>query len=708
MNQPMPNPRPLEATAVAPKSPAVKPADQLMPSNSDFAPVCLTIFAGLGFLVLLTLGIAKYYHPDTAPLIKECTELATPLTAQGLIPEPVERLQYVASVFTTPLFLLGCFLGSRWLYLRTREERRRYLNWGAAALLAAGTVAAPIFAYQSLKNSVGGFFYVRAGVLVSDLENYTLLFFPCTALLAFFAHNRWISLTGKILVYALSTYVAVVVFFSVLYDRDSIAPWTYHLNPVIYPQAQVQAGKTLLVNCAPLYGLYPQFLQPLFEVFPLSVYSFTMVMAIFMVASLASIWFFLRKLVRNDFVFVAGFAAAAFYSYLGPKMLLAPTRPDPYFQYAPIRMLFPCLLLVLATLYLRGIGKRRIYYATFACAALALLWNPDSGLVVFGAWFLLLGYLEVFRNPWRASLKPILGHALTAFVALLLALGGYALFALLRSGHWPDWQMTAQYYKLFSHYGYGMLPMGRLPHLWVVIIVVCLVAMTVAIRGLIAKADEKFCGMLFLLTVLEAGLFAYYQGRSHDYCLIPMLYIPMLIVTLLADHVLTGVKSGDHAYYKFLPLAVLLFYFTASAGPSVLLQSRRYLAWIREGSSASVGGAQGVHSKNIEFIRQHAKPGERIFILVGGVVDGMYYAESATASALDVASSNDWFFKSDINQVVKFIQENKATKLFVIPGQYTDLTEILKSSYRLVSQERQTGLAVLLPAGSAVPSDARH
>ena len=683
-------------------------------ADSDFAPVCFTYVAGLGFLALLILGIARWYRPDTAQLIQEATELVTPTAAKFLAPEPVERLQYVLGVLFTPLFLLGCLLALGWFYRGTTERNRRLYTWVATLLLHAGTVVTLIFACLALKQSA--FLYVRAGVpfhgrliftregctqVILYMAFYTLLAFPCAALLAFFAHKRWISWTGKIALYSVSANMAVIVFFAALFDRDGISAYVAHLNPVIYPLAQVMAGKTLLVNCAPLYGLYPHFLQPFYEFLPLSVYSFTVAMATLLVTCLAALWFFLRTVTRNDFVFLAGFIAAVFYTYAGTKIIFPEFRPDPYFQYAPIRMLFPCLLLALSALYLRGIGKRWVYHTTFLCSALATLWNLDSGLVVFGAWLLLLGYAELFRNPWRASVRPILLHALTAFGSMLLVYGGYALFAYLRAGTWPDWRMTASYYKLFSHYGYYMLPMPGLPHTWGIIVGVYVAAMLLAINGLLRKENELLCGSLFLLSVLGAGLFAYYQGRSHDHCLIPLLYVPILIITLLADHILTGLRDGNRAYYKFLPLGALLFFFCASALPPVFGWSPGYMAAIHERSSAPSAGSQGLHSRNIEFIRKQTKPGERIFILLDGNLDGMYYAESSTASVLNLPSSIDWFFKSDISQVMSFLRENKSTKLFVVPGQRADLTELFKNSYRIAAQERQTGLTMLLPSASA-------
>ncbi len=274
---------------------------------------------------------------------------------------------------------------------------------------------------------------------------------------------------------------------------------------------------------------------------------------------------------------------------------------DPYFQYWPIRVVFPSLLLALSALYLRGVGKRWIYYAGFLCSALATLWNPDTGLVVFGGWFLLLAYTELFRNPWRASARPILWHALTAVGSLVLVYGGYALFAFLRSGVWPDWHMTAGNYKLYSYYGLVMLPMAPLPHVWGIMVAAYVAAMLVAIHGLLRRENELLCGSLLILAVLGAGLFAYYNGRSHDYCVIPLLYVPLLIITLLADHFFVRLKQAGRACYKCFPLAVLFFYLCASAVPSVFAAGElsQFKGWIKAGSSASISGSQGIaHPKH--------------------------------------------------------------------------------------------------------------
>jgi hypothetical protein len=370
---------------------------------------------------------------------------------------------------------------------------------------------------------------------------------------------------------------------------------------------------------------------------------------------------------------------------------------DPFFQYWPIRDLFPSLLLLLSSWYLRSPSKRLVYFATFLCAAAAILWNPDRGAVVFTSWILLLGYRELFRNSWRSAVRPLARHALTATGSLLLVFGGYAVFARLRSGGWPDWRMSSSYYELFSHYGYYMLPMADLPHAWGLVAGIYVLALAIAFHGLLRKQDELFHGSLFLLAILGSGLFAYYNGRSHDYCVTALLYVPIIIVALLVDRVFTSIRSNP-AYLRLLPLACLPFFFPAAALPSLFspLNLMRFKEMTLTGAAASRYSPDGQNSLNIGFIQGLTKPGESIFILVEGWLEGPYYAESKTRSALDLPSSLDWFFKRDYAKIDEFLRRNPSVKVFAVPGQFPEFNGAWPR-YRAAASQPKTGLTLYLP-----------
>jgi hypothetical protein len=673
------------------RHPAVRELLRLLLGDSEFVPLCLSVFATFAFLFLLEHGIAHVYHPKLRPLVRVAQEMLTPTAGMSVRPEPVERLQYLLGLLLTPLFLFFALWRTRTHYWRASQKIRRILNYVAALLLADGTIALPICAYESLKRSE--FLYVRVSVLHTDFALYAVLVFPAIATLALLAQRRWAERLTGWAVYLIAACLAMVAFLGVLLNRETALSWISHLDPVIYPLAQVRAGKTLLVDCAPLYGLYPHFLQPLFSFIPLTVYYFTVVMAFLLVISLIAQWLFLRSLATNNVTLLCGIVAIPFFAH----STLRTVDAEPYFQYWPIRTLFPSLLLLLSALYLRGRAKRLVYHATFLCASLAILWNPDSGFVVFGSWVLLLGYRELFRFSLRTVWRPLGRHALTASGSLLVVLGGYAVFARIHSGGWPDLRMSSTYYELFSYYGYFMLPMANLPHVWGLTVGIFVLALAIAFHGLIRKRDQVFHASLFLLAIMGGGLFGYYNGRSHDNCATFWLYVPILIVTLLVDRVFTLLRSNA-AYLKLLPLACMFFFFPASALPSLFTPAN--LKWFKERSVAGIKASHysraGESSLNVDFIKGLTKPGESIFILIKACREGPYYAESSTRSALNLPSSIDWFFKRDYAEIDRFLRENKSVKVFAVPGQFAELTGPLQR-YRVAAAQPKTGLTLYLP-----------
>lgn len=672
--------------------------------DKNFTTVLATIIAGLLFGVLLAHAVSKYYHPELEHLLIEGRGLVTPLAAGSLAPEPVERLQYILCMLLVPVFLVSFYFCFERRRICFPEALKRHVDFSATVFLSVVAVFASIYVYRALENTEGGFLYVRAGVLFVYPWVYAVVVYPLLVLLVVYSSRLWVLWVGRVVLGFIGIFVSVASFFSAIYDRDGISIWSYHFNPVIYPVAQVVSSKTLLVDGSSLYGLYPHFLEPFFRIFPLNVHSFTLVMAGLLLVCFCSLWFFLSKLVKNEIIFYAGFIAAVFYSHIGVKMLLSAARPDPYFQYAPLRMLFPCLMLVSSMAYLLKWGGRWMYAVNFCVAGLAILWNPDTGIVVFGAWVLLLIYIEFFGRSFAVALMPALRHAVVALFVLLMLYLGYGLFAFLRSGAWPDWGMAQKYYKLFSYYGYFMLPMKSLPHVWGVVVVIYIISMAISIRGLFRGGDMNFHGGLFILTILGVGLFAYYQGRSHDNCLIPLLCVPILILTLFTDRIFSGVVRRDFDFVKLIPLGGLCFYFCASAAPSVIMQHAVFSGWIKEGWNASPAGygVAGRNSENINFIKKHVSKGEKIFILVAGSVDGIYYAESSTVSALDVPSSTDWFFRENMDEIIHFILENDSVKIFAVPGGYSDLEVPFGDLYRIAAQEPKTGLVMYLPLAKKI------
>ncbi|MEI9479488.1 MAG: hypothetical protein WCO26_23360, partial [Deltaproteobacteria bacterium] len=150
----------------------------------------------------------------------------------------------------------------------------------------------------------------------------------------------------------------------------------------------------------------------------------------------------MKKNTRNDLVFLVGFLATIYCGYMEPRILskLIHIRPDPFFQYAPLRMLFPYALLALSAVYQTTRHKKAIYTLTSVLMSLSVLWNFDSGIVAFFAWNLFLAYGELFHAPTvPKAIRPILKHLCSSLVFLFLVVSGYSVFAFFKTGTFPDW-----------------------------------------------------------------------------------------------------------------------------------------------------------------------------------------------------------------------------------------------------------------------------
>jgi hypothetical protein len=660
--------------------------------SDDFPSAMFALIAGIYFGALSVHLVHQFYHPSVTNLINEATELLRQSIINGLAPEPVERMQYIVCAFTVPIIIISVYTALE--YWRNHSPSiAKHIRNTANALLALATLLAPALAYYSFKNSDGEFLHIRSGALFISPWIHLFTTFPATIALLLYSHKKWVLTTGRAIVYPIGIFVLVTVFFSVLYNHDII--WRHHLNPVIFPLAQVMVSKTLLVDCAPLYGLYPHFLEPIFRLITLDVYSFTVVMGLLLLLSIAAQWFFLRGVVKNELLLVIGLIAINFYSNIGAKISVILT--DPYFQYAPIRTLFPCLILMGSMAYIRNPSSRFIYLINFLIVGAGILWNPDSGGVAFLAWFFFLCYCELVKKPVKIAALPIVKHALCAFATLLVAYLSYSFFALFRSGSWPDWEMSARYYKIFSYYGFFMLPMKPLPHLWGLLALIYATSMTISIRSLVRKRDDIFSKALFMLTLLGVGLFAYYQGRSHDQNLFGQLYIPLVIMVILVDHVLENIRQGSPGYFRFAPVAAIGIYFLSSAPPSVAIQNQTFLQWIKRGADSTAINNESANFRNISFIRENTESGEKILILIQDFFDGIYHAESQTASILDLPSSTDYFFKSDHAAIIDFLLTNKTEKIFTIPEHFPGLKKLFSEYYDIIHQDLHTGITLYQP-----------
>ncbi len=272
--------------------------------------------------------------------------------------------------------------------------------------------------------------------------------------------------------------------------------FTSHFDSV----SQVFLGKHLLIDFAPIYGLYAWILKPIFQVIGLDVLRFTLVMGALKVFIYGSFLVLLYFLLENKLIAFLSYTTIVFYTRLMPLELTlnAGILPDPYFQFNPHRMLFPSIFLLLCWFYLYSpdpVKKRVIYYANFILSVLSIMWNPDTGLIVTIAWVGLLSYQTAYaylhdKNSLATTFSQMIHHAVALALPFMLIFGRFTFSTYAETGVLPDLIHMGDSLHLFYLAGYFMLPM-RIVDLWNTVVVIYLIGLYIPIRDLLYSTTDK-------------------------------------------------------------------------------------------------------------------------------------------------------------------------------------------------------------------------
>jgi hypothetical protein len=240
---------------------------------------------------------------------------------------------------------------------------------------------------------------------------------------------------------------------------------------------------------------------------------------------------------------------------------------DPYFQFAPIRTIFPGLAMLFTVLRLRYRHSAWTWIG-HAVLAIGILWNVETGAVAWFAWMLFLSYRELIgpasprQRAWMVGQRWLSGVGVLAAFMVVFSAIYHAQFHV-----WPQWHLLLDYQQIFYLSGLAMLPMPLL-HPWNVVALVYLLGLAYAIAALFrAQTDAGAASLVLFLSVLGIGIFSYYQGRSHPW-VFPAVTAPawilfgifidrhlplgrnrtatVLLVALLGSWTLTGVYAGQY------------------------------------------------------------------------------------------------------------------------------------------------------------------
>jgi len=391
-------------------------------------------------------------------------------------------------------------------------------------------------------------------------------------------------------------------------------------------------------------------LAPLVRFLPLGIVSLIAVLALPNLLGMLCLLLVARLVVRRPaLLFLCGLAL------LGAGYL--PSAYDLIYGFSTARFFFPPLGLLAATLYFRQPTSVRYAVAT-GIAAVASVWNLDTGLVLWASWLGTLGVMALARREYVDAARH------TAIQALALVAAWLAFFLYLRvvSGRWPDGGMLFYFQKLVVGAGYFCLGLV-VPDMWVFVLSLYVIALAVVFLACQRERTHWLTPVTLMLALLGIGLFSYFMGRSAESNLVGVAYPAILLGGILcaeSDVLTSRRRLPASARFSMLPAKMALFWWSfllVAALPDLFRSGAHVLRhWESETPTPL--------EVNAAFVRQHVAPREPgVFFLSNQ--SGIYYYLSGTVRPLRIPGMIELLETRDMDVLVEAIRERRIAKLFV-------------------------------------------
>lgn len=645
---------------------------------------------GISFLLMLAILIVINYvvvlvgNQDTNELIRISSNLYIEQVRFALWPEPVERNQFLVSLLVMPV---GAYLLIPLIEKSIQRSKvERFVYFATAGILVFGVIATVFLAFKSdpanfLVDSPLPYYRDIRSMVDKFVGHWT---FISTMLCVFLVANQAIKpwLTKFFVGFCLVLLAGL--FLTNLATPATYYGWAEHFNAVFYSLDQVIKGKTLLVNITNQYGLYPHFLEMLFFVVDFNIENLTATFSILTVLAHALIYGFIYRATKSH---LASALALSAILYIRFYLFILWNSGDSYFQYNPIRLIFPCLLLYFGQSYLKNRNRFIAVLMSF-CASASILWNVDSGVIVFVAWILMLVYDEISRNAQSGSRVKALFQIIFGNVLMLVGVFiSYALVMRLRSGDWIDLYQLLKYQRIFYDGGFYMMHMPVF-NAWNIVFGIYLFGFLYSIRSLIHGMQDRHYGEVFLTSIIGIGIFSYYQGRSHDYVILAVSYPAIILIALAFGRLdaLSSKRPHQVLVYGCSLFSLLLFNVLMLAGvPAAFGAVTSRVTVVYNSYMNDDGNVPRVRVAS-DFISKNTNPGEVVLILPQpDFNDGILYYLSKTVSPLPVPGGSERVLISDFKEISDFLMQNKTVKVFSsLNYRYAEINNILSENYRVI------------------------
>ncbi|MEM4248316.1 MAG: hypothetical protein QXH80_03530, partial [Candidatus Nanoarchaeia archaeon] len=442
-----------------------------------------------------------------------------------------------------------------------------------------------------------------------------------------------------------------------------------HLNPVFYYTILADKGAYTNIFAAPQYGFYSFYLKPIFDIIGINVFNFTFVMTILYLVALLFVIVPVVKIIRN-FVLKILFIFS-FVSLQGLQSYLF--TPDPYFQYYPIRFIFPAVSVFLLFKLIKSKEySRQLFISMIASSILGyfILWNLDSGIVTLIAW---LGFISIFslQKILQDKKNNIKSYSIF-FILNLLCAGIFSMIALFLIIRYNAIELPFSKFfemqKLFYKQGLMMITLPLQLHPWLIVASIYIVAFSIGLYKILR--NHSICSfknlLAFYLSILGIGLFSYYQGRSHDLNL-PTVSWPFLTICFLFSDRLW--KTSTIKNFKFLRFIILPFLIFTSAlslrliaiSPKIISKSEALLSLKK---NKEFKAKEKVFLNTIEWLSTFSYPPSNTSLILYN--EALLYAESGLRPAVYLPSFEENFITTSQDiETSKFLSSSVIRNLFL-------------------------------------------
>ncbi|MBR5273257.1 MAG: hypothetical protein IKU25_07715 [Clostridia bacterium] len=465
---------------------------------------------------------------------------------------------------------------------------------------------------------------------------------------------------------------------------------SFHCEVVFHSIHQIYSGYTPLVDFTSTYGLFVYLYLPLELLLGgVTMLNTSIVSVFFMLISMLCLMYCAFRLCKNKVIAAVTTIAMVSTSIMNisASWYFDPSAVYLYWQYTPIRLLFPSIILALCCASLNK-KSRWMNFLRYALSGIAFWANLETGIaclatsVAFDVYGLLLELKLNDRSFWKNAGKSVLKVILSVVASTALVCG----ITIIRSGRFPDLGgIITDHFQYLSMGGYFYEEIDFL-EIWILVVIVYAILLAKSLRHMAilrntetTETDPR-ATMYFVTAFMGVCLFVYYVGRYFHISLMHCSYPALLGVGMLIqgyyDRIADCFKSrrfnrqaqelkknpADNGLnlLKFLGGFVCLF-ISVALGVALLVNPNYFVNGKQKPQTLDTSRL-GV---TVQFLDEHYDANRDGEIDIFTYNTSTLYAELGMKNPMTFPQLEEWYYRYDIFREAEIYLSNTENHIFI-------------------------------------------